>query len=136
MLRCQLLIPHGRHPRVACREDAAEAPEAAAAVARVQPPRPSKWGARTKKQKENWTTENTPPGASLSARTAAGAAETAEDWQMGNASAETATTAAGGAAATGAKAAADQWLKLTVLYSFETGNIMKQHTAGLHPFTP
>jgi len=53
--------------------------------------RQDQWTGRTKTQK-NWKP---------------GAAGAAEDWQMGNAGAEAATTAACGAAATGAKAAAE-----------------------------
>jgi len=82
----------------------AESSEAAAAAG-VRPPRPSNRGAPTKKQKEIWNHGVHPTQRFTfgphGTPAAAGAAGAAEDWQLGNASAEAAMTAAGGAAEDG-----------------------------------
>ena len=92
-------------------EDSAGASEAAAAaVARVRPPRPSNWGAMTKKQKKNWHHGKHPTRRLTfgphGTPAAAGAVGAAGDWQMGCAGAEAAATA-GGAAEDGPGAPAE-----------------------------
>jgi len=97
-------------------EDMAGSSEAAAAAG-VRPPRPNNRSAPTKKQKKNWhrgvhpTRRFTfgPHGtpAAAGAAGSAGAAGAAEDWQMGNAGAEAAATAAGRASEDIAGAVAD-----------------------------